>query len=232
MTAFLVLPPTGPIQGELSGSLLGGQTLVTTQIVVLLTALTLLPAILVSLTPFLRMTVVLHFLRQALGTQSVPSNQVLLGLSLFLTVVIVQPVAADAYRQGWIPYQEHRINSEQAWENGTRPICAYLIRFCREKDLALIIEITKAPAPKKPEELSLRILAPAYVLSELRASFQIGAVLFLPFLIIDLIVASLTLSIGMVQLPPAMVSAPFKILLFVLVDGWHLVVGSLLRSVV
>lgn len=231
MTPSLLLPAASPIRGDLFSSLLGGESLATTQIVVLLTALTVLPAILVSLTPFLRLTVVLHFLRQALGTQSVPSNQVLLGLSLFLTIVIMQPVAADAYRQGWVPYQEHRLSPEQAWEEGSRPIRTYLIRFCREKDLALIIEIAKTPAPKRPDELSLRILAPAYVLSELRAAFQIGAVLFLPFLIIDLIVASLTLSIGMVQLPPAMISAPFKILLFVLVDGWNLIVGSLLRSV-
>jgi flagellar biosynthetic protein FliP len=143
----------------------------------------------------------------------------------------MQPVATDAYRQGWLPLQQHRISPEQAWKEGTRPICTYLMRFCREKDLALIIEMTKVPPPKKPDELGLRILAPAYVLSELRASFQIGAVLFLPFLVIDLIVASLTLSIGMVQLPPAMISAPFKIMLFVLVDGWNLIVGSLLRSV-
>ncbi len=230
MTAFFLLPASAG-QDELFGSLLGGQSSATIQIVVLLTALTVLPAILVSLTPFLRLTVVLHFLRQALGTQSVPSNQILLGLSLFLTIVVMQPVAAEAYRQGWVPYQEHRLNRELAWEEGIRPIRAYLLRFCREKDLALIIEITKTSPPRKPDELSLRILAPAYVLSELRASFQIGAVLFLPFLIIDLIVASLTLSIGMVQLPPAMISAPFKILLFVLVDGWNLVVGSLLRSV-
>lgn len=231
MTALYFLPPAAAGKDDLFGSLLGGQSSATIQIVVLLTALTVLPAILVSLTPFLRLTVVLHFLRQALGTQSVPSNQILLGLSLFLTIVIMQPVAADAYRLGWVPYQEHRLNGDLAWEEGTRPIRTYLLRFCREKDLALIIEITKTPPPRKPDELSLWILAPAYVLSELRASFQIGAVLFMPFLIIDLIVASLTLSIGMVQLPPAMISAPFKILLFVLVDGWNLVVGSLLRSV-
>ena len=231
MTALLFLPTAAAGKDDLFGSLLGGQSSATIQIVVLLTALTVLPAILVSLTPFLRLTVVLHFLRQAIGTQSVPSNQILLGLSLFLTIVIMQPVAADAYRLGWVPYQEHRLNGDLAWEEGTRPIRTYLLRFCREKDLALIIEITKTPPPRKPDELSLRILAPAYVLSELRASFQIGAVLFMPFLIIDLIVASLTLSIGMVQLPPAMISAPFKILLFVLIDGWNLVVGSLLRSV-
>jgi flagellar biosynthetic protein FliP len=196
-----------------------------------LTALSALPAVFVSLTPFLRLTVVLHFLRQALGTQTVPSNQVLLGLSLFLTLIVMQPVASQAYAQGWVPYQEHRLTEEEAWQAGSRPVRSYLLRFCKEKDLALMIEATKTPPPKRPEDLELRVLAPAYVLSELRAAFQIGAVLFLPFLIIDLIVASLTLSIGMVQLPPAMISAPFKIMLFVLVDGWNLVVGALLRSV-
>jgi flagellar biosynthesis protein FliP len=228
---FLLIAPTKPGQDDLLSSLLGGSASSTLQIVVLLTALTVLPAILVSVTPFLRLTVVLHFLRQALGTQSVPSNQVLLGLSLFLTIVVMQPIAAEAYQQGWVPYQTHRLSVEESWDQGTRPVRAYLLRFCREKDLALLLEVTKTPPPKTPDALSLRILAPAYVLSELRASFQIGAVLFLPFLIIDLVVASLTLSIGMVQLPPAMISAPFKILLFVLVDGWNLVVGSLLKSV-
>ncbi len=231
MIALLMLaaPKTG--QGDPLSALTSGSGSSALQIVVLLTALTLLPAILVSVTPFLRLTVVLHFLRQALGTQTVPSNQVLLGLSLFLTIVVMQPIAAEAYQQGWVPYQSHRLSGEESWDQGSRPIRAYLLRFCREKDLALILEVTKTPPPKKPDELSLRILAPAYVLSELRASFQIGAVLFLPFLIIDLVVASLTLSIGMAQLPPAMISAPFKILLFVLVDGWNLVVGSLLKSV-
>ncbi len=226
---LLALPRSG--KDEFLSSLPGGSASSTLQIVALLTALAVLPAILVSVTPFLRLTVVLHFLRQALGTQSVPSNQVLLGLSLFLTIVVMQPIAADAYQQGWVPYQEHRSSGLESWDQGTRPIRAYLLRFCREKDLALILEVTKTPPPNRPQELSLRILAPAYVLSELRASFQIGAVLFLPFLIIDLVVASLTLSVGMVQLPPAMISAPFKILLFVLVDGWNLVVGSLLKSV-
>lgn len=231
MISFLSLAPSSLGQDNSLSSLLGGSANSTLQIVILLTALTVLPAILVSVTPFLRLTVVLHFLRQALGTQSVPSNQVLLGLSLFLTIVVMQPIATEAYQQGWVPYQTHRLSGEESWDQGTRPVRAYLLRFCREKDLALILEVTKTPPPKKPDELSLRILAPAYVLSELRASFQIGAVLFLPFLIIDLVVASLTLSIGMVQLPPAMISAPFKILLFVLVDGWNLVVGSLLKSV-
>jgi flagellar biosynthetic protein FliP len=235
LLGFLVLPAAGaptqtlfgiPVAGANSTDPLG----VPMQIVVLLTALTFLPALLVSLTPFLRITVVLHFLRQALGTQTAPSNQVLLGLSLFLTLLLMQPVFREAYDQGWQPFEQGRLNGSQAWQQGTRPVKRYLLKFAREKDIALMLEATKSAAPRSPSELDFRILAPAYVLSELKVAFQIGAVLFLPFLIIDLVVASVTLSIGMVQLPPVMVSAPFKILLFVLVDGWNLVVGSLLRS--
>jgi flagellar biosynthetic protein FliP len=236
---FIVLPAltaAAPAQRTaaagtgVGGGFTDGSVTSPVQIVILLTALTLLPAVLVSLTPFLRISIVLHFLRQALGTQSTPSNQVLLGLSLFLATVIVQPVAREAYTQGWAPFEAKKISAEAAWEEGTRPVKRFLLRFAREKDIALLVEITKTAAPSSPEDLDLRILAPAYVLSELKAGFQIGAVLFLPFLIIDLVVASVTLTVGMVQLPPVMVSAPFKILLFVLVDGWNLVVGSLLKS--
>ncbi len=200
------------------------------QIVVLLTALTVLPALIVSVTPFLRITIVLHFLRQALGTQTTPSNQVLVGLALFLTFLIMQPVAGRVYAEAWEPLDRGEITVTEALRRSAEPLRRFLLSYVREKDVALIVELSRTPAPASPEELGLRILVPAYVLSELRTGFQIGAVLFLPFLIIDLVVASVTLSIGMVQLPPVMVSAPFKVLLFVLVDGWNLVVGSLVRS--
>ena len=200
------------------------------QVVLVLTALTLLPAVFMSVTPFLRITLVLHFLRQALGTQSTPSNQVLIGLALFLTLLIMQPVLLDVYHKGWEPLEDGRLGTQEAFDQGTKPVRDFLIRFCREKDIQLFLEVTKSPAPRNPKDLELRILIPAYILSELRTGFQIGAVLFFPFLIIDLVVASITLSIGMVQLPPVMLSAPFKILLFVLVDGWNLVIGSLVRS--
>ena len=200
------------------------------QIVILMTLMTLLPAAVMCITPFLRITIVLHFLRQALGTQSTPSNQVLLGLSLFLTIVIMQPVVTDMYRQGWAPMEAGRITTEQAFEDGSKPLRSFLVRFAREKDIRLFVEIAHEPAPHNPSELGLKLLIPAYILSELKTGFQIGAVLFLPFLIIDLVVASVTLSVGMVQLPPVMVSAPFKVLLFVLVDGWTLIVGSLMKS--
>jgi len=200
------------------------------QIVLLLTLLTLLPAAVMSITPFLRIVVVLHFLRQALGTQSTPSNQVLIGLALFLTIVIMQPVVADMYHQGWEPMEAGRLTPAQAFDQGAKPLRVFLARYAREKDIRLFVEMAHAPAPHSPADLDLTVLMPAYILSELKTGFQIGAVLFLPFLLIDLVVASVTISVGMMQLPPVMISAPFKILLFVLVDGWNLVVGSLMKS--
>jgi len=231
----LLLPNTSNSTGALFGiSMQSGRQAeplgAPLQIVIVLTALTVLPAILVSVTPFLRITIVLHFLRQALGTQTTPSNQVLVGLALFLTILLIQPVAKEAYEVGWKPMEQGEKTSEEAWIQGTRPVKDFLLKFTREKDIALMLEVTKRAAPKSPKDLDLSVLAPAYILSELKTGFQIGAVLFLPFLIIDIVVASVTLTLGMVQLPPVMVSAPFKILLFVLVDGWNLVIGSLLRS--
>jgi len=218
---FSIQPATGAAGASLS---------VPMQIVILLTLMTLLPAAVMSITPFLRIVVVLHFLRQALGTQSTPSNQVLLGLALFLSLIIMQPVAADMYHQGWEPMQSGDLTPAQAWEQGTKPLHGFLVKYAREKDIKLFVEISHAPAPRTPADLDLKVLIPAYILSELKTGFQIGAVLFLPFLIIDLVIASVTLSVGMMQLPPVMISAPFKILLFVLVDGWNLVIGSLVKS--
>jgi len=208
----------------------GTSLTVPVQIVILLTLMTLLPAAVMSITPFLRIVVVLHFLRQALGTQSTPSNQVLIGLALFLSLIIMQPVIADMYHQGWEPMEAGQITAPQALDQGAKPLRQFLVRFAREKDIKLFVELSRSPAPRTPADLEFKVLLPAYILSELKAGFQIGAVLFLPFLVIDLVIASVTLSIGMVQLPPAMISAPFKILLFVLVDGWNLVVGSLMKS--
>lgn len=199
-------------------------------VLLLLTALTLLPAAVMSVTPFLRITIVLHFLRQALGTQTTPSNQVLLGLALFLTALIVNPVASEIYTKAWEPYGRGEITAAKALEAGSAPLRTFLLHYAREKDVKLLIDITKSPPPARLADIDLKVLVPAYILSELKTGFQIGAVLFLPFLIIDIVIASVTLSIGMVQLPPVMVSAPFKILLFVLVDGWNLVIGSLVRS--
>jgi flagellar biosynthetic protein FliP len=209
----------------------GGSTLsLPLRIALSLTLLSFLPAIIISLSPFLRISVVLHFLRQALGTQSTPSNQVLIGLALFLSMVIMQPVGKEIYETAWLPMEAGRIPAQQAMGNAVQPLKKFMVRFAREKDLQLFIEITKSPAPKNPSDLDFAVVAPAYVLSELKRGFQIGAVLYLPFLVIDLAVASITVSVGMVQLPPVMISAPFKLLLFVLVDGWNLVVGSLVKT--
>ncbi len=209
-------------------SVRGGSTSVT--IILLLTLLTLLPAILLSMTPFVRILVIFHFLRQALGTQTAPTNQTLIGLGLFLTYFIMQPVGAAIHEQAILPFEHGRINSMQALDRGAVPLRQFMLGFTREKDLALFVEMSKEPRPKKPEDLSMRVVIPAYILSELKTGFQIGAVLFLPFLVIDLVTASVTTSIGMLQLPPVVISTPLKILLFVVADGWNLVVGSMMKS--
>ena len=208
----------------------GASLSVPMQIVIMLTLMTLLPAAVMSITPFLRIVVVLHFLRQALGTQSTPSNQVLLGLALFLALLVMQPVIADMYHQGWEPMEAGQLTPGQALEQGSKPLHNFLVRFAREKDIRLFIEISHAPAPRTPADLEMRILIPAYILSELKTGFQIGFLIFLPFLIIDLVVASVLMSMGMVMLSPLIISLPFKLMLFVLVDGWALIVGSLAAS--
>jgi flagellar biosynthesis protein FliP len=223
--------PQLPIPGlTVSGE--PGQLGLSMQILLLLTLLALLPAVIASLTPFLRLVIVLHFLRQAVGTQTAPSNQTLLGLALFLTMVLMQPVANQVNSEAIVPLQKGEISQREALEKAQGPIKKYLSGYVREQDVGLFLEITHTPRPRNLDELSLLVLMPAYVLSELRIGFQIGAVLFLPFLIIDLLVASITLSLGMIQLPPVMISVPFKLLLFVLVDGWNLVVGSLVKGLV
>lgn len=199
-------------------------------IILLLTLLTLLPAILLSMTPFVRILIIFHFLRQALGTQTAPTNQTLVGLSLFLTYFLMQPVMMAVNQQAIVPYEHGRVSVWEALDKGAAPLRNYMLNYTREKDLALFLEMSKEPRPGRPEDLSMRIVVPAYILSELKTGFQIGAVLFLPFLVIDLVTASVTTSIGMLQLPPVVISTPLKILLFVVADGWNLVVGSLMRS--
>ena len=199
-------------------------------IVVLLTLLTLLPALLLSMTPFVRILVIFHFLRQALGTQSTPSNQTLIGLSLFLTYFLMQPVALAINQQALQPLENGAITTWEALDRGSGPVREFMLHYTREKDLALFVDMAHEPRPKQPEDLPMRIVIPAYILSELKTGFQIGAILFLPFLVIDMVTASVTTSIGMMQLPPVVISTPLKILLFVVADGWNLVVGSMLKS--
>jgi flagellar biosynthetic protein FliP len=207
-----------------------GNASVPWNIVILLTVLTLLPALLLAMTPFVRILVVFHFLRQALGTQTTPTNQTLIGLALFLTYFVMQPVGADIYQVAVIPLQSNQITAMEALDRGSEPMRKFMLKYSRQKDLALFVELAKEPRPRRPEDLSMRVVIPAYILSELKTGFQIGTVLFLPFLVIDLVVASITTSVGMMQLPPVVISTPLKILLFVMVDGWNLVVGSLMNS--
>ncbi|MGB8011411.1 MAG: flagellar type III secretion system pore protein FliP [Terriglobales bacterium] len=199
-------------------------------IVVLLTLLTLIPSLLLCMTPFARLLVVFHFLRQALGLQTTPSNQTLIGLALVLTFFLMQPVGATIYQTSVLPLQQGNISAMDALARGTVPVRKFMLQYVREKDVALFVELSKEPRPRDPEDLSLRVVAPAYILSELRMGFQIGTVLFLPFLAIDMVVASISTSVGMLQLPPVVISTPLKLLLFVMVDGWNLVIGSLMRS--
>jgi flagellar biosynthetic protein FliP len=199
-------------------------------IVGVLTLLTLLPAIVLSITPMVRLLVVFHFLRQALGTQTAPSNQTLMGLGLMMTWFLMQPVMVAVNQEAIQPFQRGQISGWQAIESGVQPPKQFMLHYAREKDLALFVNAGSVPRPKTPMDLPMRVVVPAYMLSELKAGFQIGAILFLPFLLVDLVVASITTSIGMLQLPPVTISTPLKILLFVMVDGWNLLAGSLLKS--
>jgi flagellar biosynthesis protein FliP len=202
------------------------------QVVLLLTLLSFVPAILMTMTSFTRIVIVFHFLRQALGTQEQPSNQILLGLSLFLTVFVMAPIGEQVNTLALQPAMAGRITVGQALERGAPPLRTFMLKQTREKDLALFVELAKQPRPKTPDELPMRVVVPAFVISELKTGFQMGFFLFLPFLLIDLVVSTTLLSMGMLQLPPAMISLPFKIMLFVMIDGWNLLVGSLVRSFV
>ena len=222
-------PPAAP-NGLVIPGLTSGNGSVPWNIVILLTILTLLPALLLAMTPFVRLLVVFHFLRQALGTQNTPTNQTLIGLALFLTYFIMQPVGVDVYQAAIVPLENNQITAMEALDRGAEPVRHFMLKYARQKDLALFVELAKEPRPRRPEDLSMRVVIPAYILSELKAGFQIGTILFFPFLVIDLVVASITTSVGMMQLPPVVISTPLKILLFVMVDGWNLVVGSLMKS--
>jgi flagellar biosynthetic protein FliP len=199
-------------------------------IVALLTALTLAPSILVCITPFARLLIVFHFLRQALGLQTTPSNQTLIGLSLILTFFLMQPVAEDIYGNAIVPLETGRITGSEALSRGEAPLRKFMSHYTRKQDVLLFLNLAGEQRPASLDDISMRVLVPAYIVSELKAGFEIGTVLFLPFLIVDMVVASITTSVGMLQLPPVVISTPIKLLLFVMVDGWHLLIGSLMRS--
>ena len=219
--------PSDPNELRISG--LGGGSAQWT-IVVLLTFLTIIPSILICMTPFARLLIVFHFLRQALGLQTTPSNQTLIGLSVIMTFFLMQPIGATIYTDSVVPMQQGKITPVDAITRAGVPMRQFMSHYVREKDAALFLEIAKEPRPANINDLSFRVLLPAYILSELKAGFQIGAVLFLPFLVVDMVVASITTSVGMMQLPPVVISTPLKLLLFLMVDGWHLLIGALMRS--
>ena len=202
----------------------------TLQFVLLLTVLTLAPTILITTTCFTRLAVVLHFLRQGMGTQQTPSNQVLLSLALALTFFVMAPVGREIYQDVIQPLDRNELTIEQAMDKTAAPLKVFMLKHTRTKDLALFYSISKRPAPQTKADVTLDVLLPAFLISELKTAFEIGFMIFLPFLIVDMVVASILLSMGMMMLPPVVISMPFKVLLFVMVDGWHLIVGSLVKG--
>ena len=202
----------------------------TIKMVVLLTVLAMAPAILMTTTSFVRIAVVLSVLRTALGTQSTPPTQVVMGLSLFLTIAIMAPIGKTIYGSALSPYLDGRMKMAAAVDVGSRPLKTFMLRQTRESDLALFFDISDAERPNSTEEVPVHLLIPAFIISELRTAFEMGFVLFVPFLLLDLIVASVVMALGLVMLPPAMISLPLKLMVFVLADGWNLLVGSLVRS--
>ncbi len=200
------------------------------QVILLLTVLSVAPALLLMLTSFTRLIVVFSILRHALGTQQTPPNQVLVSLALFLTFFIMAPTFKQIYNQAFKPYLNKQINEKQLFERATIPLKKFMLRNTREKDLAVFLKIEKQPRPYKPEDVSLVALIPAFMVSELKTAFQIGFLLYVPFLVIDVVISSVLISMGVLMLPPMMISLPIKLLLFVMVDGWNLLVVSLVKS--
>ncbi|HMV61923.1 MAG TPA: flagellar type III secretion system pore protein FliP [Zoogloea sp.] len=236
LTPLLLLLPLPALAQALpaltSGPAPGGGTQYSlpVQTLLLLTALSFLPAMLLMMTSFTRIIIVMSLMRHALGTQTSPPNQVIVGLSLFLTFFIMAPVGDRIYTDAWVPLQENRISFDQAVERASVPVKGFMLRQVREPDLNLFSKLANTPKVDKAEDLPLRVVIPAFVTSELKTAFQIGFIIFIPFLIIDMVVASVLMSMGMMMMSPAIVALPFKIMLFVLVDGWNLLVASLVQS--
>ncbi len=207
-----------------------GDVAVTLQIILLLTILSLAPAILIMLTSFTRVMIIFSFLRHALGTQQAPPTQVMVGLAVFLTVFIMSPVWQDINTNSLQPYLDQKISQQQAYESALVPLRAFMFKQTREKDLGLFLKMSNQPKPNNYSDVPTHVLIPAFIISEFRIAFQIGFLLFIPFLMLDMIVASVLMSMGMMMLPPVMISLPFKLLLFVLVDGWYLVVESIITG--
>ncbi|GAA3540306.1 flagellar type III secretion system pore protein FliP [Zobellella aerophila] len=208
----------------------GQQWSIQLQTLLLLSSMAFLPALLLLMTSFTRIIIVLSLLRTAMGTQSAPPNQVLLGLTLFLTFFVMSPVIGQVYESAWLPLSRDEINFEQFIAMGSQPLREFMLAQTRDADLALFVRLADVGPLQGPEELPMRVLMPSFVTSELKTAFQIGFTIFIPFLIIDLVVASVLMALGMMMVPPATISLPFKLMLFVLVDGWQLIIGSLAQS--
>ncbi len=209
----------------------GGQNYtLSIQTLLLLSALSFIPAALLMMTSFTRIIIVLSLLRQALGTQTSPPNQVLVGLALFLTLFVMGPTFDKIYAEAYQPLSENKISMSQALDRGAQPLKSFMLKQTRQGDLALYLRLSNSPAVQGPEDVPLRVLVPAFITSELKTAFQISFAIFIPFLIIDMVVASVLMSMGMMMVSPAIVSLPFKLMLFVLVDGWQLLIGSLAQS--
>jgi len=236
LIGLLILPITTLAENSLplvnsTPSETGGQDYsLSLQTLILLTSLTFLPAVLLMMTGFTRIVIVLSLLRQALGTQSAPPNQVMIGLALFLTMFVMTPVIDKIYAEAYQPLSENKITMQVALEKGAAPLKEFMLKQTRENDLALFANMVQLEAIETPQDVPLRVLVPAYITSELKTAFQIGFAIFIPFLIIDMVVASVLMAMGMMMVSPAIVSLPFKLMLFVLVDGWQLMMGSLVQS--
>jgi len=209
----------------------GAQTYsLTIQTLLFLTALTFIPAAVLMMTAFTRIVIVLSLLRQAIGTLQAPPNQVLIGLALFLTFFVMAPAFEKAYQDAYVPFSENKIDLMTAAERGVVPFREFMLKQTRQSDLALFVRLSNTPPLQGPEAVPLKVLVPAFIISELKTAFQIGFVIFIPFLVIDMVVASVLMSMGMMMLSPVIISLPFKLMLFVVVDGWNLLIGSLVRS--
>jgi flagellar biosynthetic protein FliP len=230
VTSSAAPPPLPNISLNIGGNTDQGKAATVVQLLFILTVLSLAPAILMMVTSFTRIIIVLSLVRHALGTQQMPSNQIVIGLALFLTFFIMAPVWQQVNEEALKPYYEEGITGEDTFAHASTPVKKFMLKQTREKDLALFVRLSQEKRPEKPADVSLPVLIPAFVISELKTAFQIGFLIFLPFIIIDIVVASILLSMGMMMLPPIMISLPFKLLLFVLVDGWYLIVESLIRS--
>ncbi len=230
MSSLSATVPSPSININLGGTSSAPQVANSIKLLVILTVLALAPSILIMMTSFTRIIIVLAILRQGLGTQQMPPNQILIGIALFLTFFIMTPQIKAVYNNAYKPLQNNQITLQQAYDNAAKPLKAFMLKQTRQKDLALFLRVSKTKNPKNEQELSMGVVIPAFIISELKTAFEMGFMIYIPFLIIDMVVASILMSMGMMMLPPVMISLPFKLLLFVLADGWNLVVMSLFKS--